>query len=162
MKPHELIERLAQDLHMTLKGVSRELGYDPTLHANLIKTDKMSLRLQNALKRRFGHITVVRNYLQLDSLLPPNADTVNLTTSGEVKELVNRLLNQVLDKENYEMIVNCSVHFDECEPGDCGYVLAKTTFYPWGADAFQVMQEFLENTVSCNYISVEVHVENIK
>jgi len=85
-----------------------------------------------------------------------------LNTKASVKSLVNILLNQVLDKENYDLKVEGEIHFDECEPDEPGYVMGNFTFLPWGADAFQCMQSLLETTVDENYISIEVTVHNIQ
>lgn len=85
-----------------------------------------------------------------------------LNTQADVKELINILLNQVLDKENYDMKVEGEIHFDECEPDEEGYVIGNFTFVPWGADAFQVMQSLFENTVEADYISIDVTVHNMQ
>ena len=85
-----------------------------------------------------------------------------LKTSADVKSIINILLNQVLEKENYDLKVEAEVHFDECEPTEDGYIMGNATFLPWGADAFNVMQEFLENTVSADYISVELNIHNLQ
>lgn len=87
---------------------------------------------------------------------------VTLNTQEEVRKLVNILLNQVLDKENYDMKVHVKICFVECEEDEPGYDMGSCTFIPWGADAFNVMQEFFENTVSPDYINLIVDVENIQ
>lgn len=85
-----------------------------------------------------------------------------LTNAAEVKSLIDILLNQVLDKENYDLKVHGEIHFDECEPDEEGYVMGKFSFFPWGADAFQTMQHMLEQTVQDNYISIELFIENLQ
>jgi hypothetical protein len=86
----------------------------------------------------------------------------NLKSEADVKNIINILLNQVLDKENYELRVHGEIHFEECEPEELGYVIGSFTFQPWGADAFQCMQTMLENVVQDDYISIELDIENMQ
>ena len=85
-----------------------------------------------------------------------------LNTQADVKSLINILLNQVLDKENYNLTVEGEIHFDECEPDEEGYLIGSFKFIPWGADAFQCMQSLFENTVETDYISIDVTVHNLQ
>lgn len=84
-----------------------------------------------------------------------------LKTTEDVQALEKILLNQVLDKTNYDLAVVCEIHFDECEPTEEGYVVGKMEFFPWGADAFDTMENILRTTVQPKYMSIAVEVKNM-
>lgn len=84
-----------------------------------------------------------------------------LKTEADVGALEEILLNQVLDKQNYGIVVSCEIHFDECEPTEEGYIVGKMEFFPWGADAFDTMENILRATVQPEYMSISVTVSNM-
>jgi hypothetical protein len=78
------------------------------------------------------------------------------------KSITSIILDQVMEKQNYDLKVHCKICFVECDPGEPGYDMGVCTFIPWGADAFQVMQGFIENTVDPNYIHLDITIENLQ
>lgn len=85
-----------------------------------------------------------------------------LNTAADVRRINSILLDQVMEKQNYDIKVHCNICYVECEPGDAGYDMGSCTFLPWGADAYNVMTEFFENTVSEDYINLELTIDNLQ
>ena len=88
--------------------------------------------------------------------------TVELKTTEDVKAILAVLLNQVLDKQNYDLVVAGEIHFEECEPDELGYVVGSFSFSPWGADAFDCMENMISKTVQENYMSIVLNVTNVQ
>ena len=87
---------------------------------------------------------------------------VELKNEADVKAVLATLLHQVLDKQNYELVVAGEIHFDECEPTEEGYVVGSFSFHPWGADAFDCMENIITKTVQPAYMSIALTVEGLQ
>jgi hypothetical protein len=85
-----------------------------------------------------------------------------LKTETDVNVMINTILDQVMNQQNYDMVVDCVIHFEECEPQDIGYVIGTLQFNPWGADAFEVMESCIRKVVSPDFMSIAITVNNVQ
>jgi hypothetical protein len=87
---------------------------------------------------------------------------VELKTETDVNVAIAAILEQIMDKLNYEMAVTAVIHFEEIDPQDIGYVVGTMHFHPWGADAFECMEESIRRVVSPDHMSIALTVENMQ